>query len=46
MSYRIGTNAEGEPEAAGGPPSHGGEDTDFSCERGKHRLNNPCIGFT
>jgi hypothetical protein len=42
MSYHIWTNVEGEPEAAGGPPSHGGG-TDFSCEKGKHRLHNPCI---
>jgi hypothetical protein len=46
MSYHIGTNAKGEPEAAGGPPSHGGEGTDFSYEKGKHRLHNPRISFT
>jgi hypothetical protein len=46
MSYHIGTDVEGDPEAGGGPPSHDGEGTDFSCEKGKHRMHNPSIYFT
>jgi hypothetical protein len=47
MSCHIGPNTEVEQGAIGGQPSQSFEEANFfSFEQVKHRMHNPCIGFT
>jgi hypothetical protein len=46
MSCRIGPNTELEQGAAGGQPSQSFEEANPFHEQGKHRMQNPSIGFT
>ena len=46
MSCRIGANTELEQGAVGGQPSRSFEETNPFPEQGKHRMHNPCLGFS
>jgi hypothetical protein len=46
MSCHIGPNAEVEQGAIGGQPLRSFEEANTFPKQGKHRLHNPCIGFT
>jgi hypothetical protein len=46
MSCRIGSKAELEQGAVGGQSSQSFEETNSFPEQCKHRMHNPCIGFT
>jgi hypothetical protein len=46
MSCRIGPNTELEQEAVRGQPSQSFEGANPFPKQGKHRLHDPCIGFS
>jgi hypothetical protein len=46
MTCRIEPNVEVEQGAVGGQPSRSFEEANSFPEQGKHRLHNPCLGFT